>query len=332
MRTDNLSFLIPLHILSDFALHMNYIPFHQYNVSKLALGTVQLGMDYGIANRQGAPTVVEAHALLAASASNGINSFDTSPTYGTSEDVLGSYLAGVDTEDLFIVSKFKYDTDLAFDLEKIWTAVRPIVEQSLVRLGIDKLPLILYHKGAAESMEQVNKIVPELLNRLKHENLIAHGGISLYYSSEANDLLDDDAFEALQIPLNVLDQGIITNGTLQKLHEKGKLTMIRSVFLQGLFWKDPEELSGKLSAAAPYLKRLNQLAADYNLSIAEVAFSFISDLEAVDSLVIGAENIGQVEANLKLLNAPALPGELRAELSKLSQHVPIEVITPALWN
>ena len=311
---------------------MKYTPFHTYRVSKLALGTVQLGMDYGIANRHGAPTITEAHALLAASAANGINSFDTSPTYGTSESVLGGYLAGVKKEDLFVVSKFKYDTDRAFDIENIWTEVRAIVEQSLARLGIEKLPLILYHKGAAESMEQVKNGVPELLRRLKSENLIAHGGISLYYSSEANDLLEDDAFEALQIPLNVLDQGIIVNGTLQKLHDKGKLIMVRSVFLQGLFWKDPADLTGKLTTAAPYLKKLNKLAADYDLSVAELAFGFIRDLEAVDSLVIGAENSGQVEANIRLLNAPMLAPGLRNELLKLSTDVPIEVITPALWN
>ncbi|MCE6988561.1 aldo/keto reductase [Dyadobacter sp. CY323] len=311
---------------------MNYTSFNQYKVSKLALGTVQLGMDYGIANRQGAPSVADAHALLAASVRNGINSFDTSPTYGSSEDVLGGYLAGVEKEDLFIVSKFKYDADRAVDLEKVWKEVRLIVGQSLERLGIGKLPLVLYHKGAAESIEQVKEVVPELLNRLKHENLIAHGGISLYYSSEADHLLDDDAFEALQIPLNVLDQAIIANGTLRSLHEKGKLIMIRSVFLQGLFWKDPGGLTGKLSAAAPFLNRLNELAADSDLSVAELAFSFIRDLDAVDSLVIGAENIGQVEANLRLLNAPILSAELRAELLKLSINVPIEVITPALWN
>jgi aryl-alcohol dehydrogenase-like predicted oxidoreductase len=318
--------------MTDFKYKMNYTTFQTFKVSKLALGTVQLGMDYGIANRQGAPSVAEAHALLAASAGSGINSFDTSPTYGSSEEVLGSYLATTDKNDLFVISKFKYDPEQASDLEKVWKEVRLIVQQSLVCLGIDKLPLVLYHKGPSESMGQVKEVVPELLNRLKNENLISHGGISLYYSSEADDLLTDDVFEALQIPLNVLDQAIIANGTLQKLHEKGKLIMIRSVFLQGLFWKDPEELGGKLRAATPYLKRLNQLAAKYNVTLAEMAFGFIRDLEAVDSLVIGAENVGQVEANLRLLNAPVLPPELRNELLELSANVPVEVITPALWN
>jgi aryl-alcohol dehydrogenase-like predicted oxidoreductase len=311
---------------------MNYTTFNTYKVSKLALGTAQLGMDYGIANYQGTPSVANAHALLEASILSGINSFDTSPTYGSSEDVLGGYLTGVETNNLFIISKFKYDTDRTFDLEKVWGEVRLIVEQSLTRLGIKKLPLLLYHKGASESMEQVKRVVPELLGRLKNEDLIAHGGVSLYYSSEANYLLEDPIFEALQIPLNVLDQAIVANGTLQNLHDKGKLIMIRSVFLQGLFCKDPADLQGKLTVAVPYLTKLRQLAADYNLSVAELAFSFIRDVEGVDSMVIGAENLNQVKANLMLLNAPVLAPELRAKLLELSIDVPMEVITPALWN
>lgn len=311
---------------------MNYRVFHSYKVSRLALGTVQLGMDYGIANRQGAPTLAEAHDLLQASTISGINSFDTSPTYGTSEEVLGSYFRDLATEDLFVVSKFKYDITEPIDLEKTWTAVRTVVRDSLLRLGIAKLPLVMYHKGPTETMEQVQSVVPELLHRLKQDDLIAHGGISLYYSSEANALLDDPIFEALQIPLNVLDQDIITNGTLQKLHDRGKLIMIRSVFLQGLFWWDPATLNGKLGVAVPFLKRLHELSAEYDLPLAEMTFSFIRDLEAVDSLVIGAENREQVEANLGLLNAPPLPSELRRKLTELSSQVPLEVITPALWH
>jgi aryl-alcohol dehydrogenase-like predicted oxidoreductase len=310
---------------------MNYTIFNKYKVSKLSLGTVQLGMDYGIANQGGAPSFSEGMALLNTCTLGGINSFDTSPTYGTSEDVLGSYFSGIDREGLFVVSKFKYNPDQVSDMDQLWNEVQDIVRQSLTRLGLSKLPLLLYHKGPSESMVQVNKIVPVLLDRLKNEGLIDHGGISLYYSSEASDLVNDRSFEALQIPLNVLDQAIVGNGTLETLHKKGKLIMVRSVFLQGLFWKDPADLSGKLPEAAPYLNMIRQLAVKYDLTVAELVFGFIRDLPEVDSLVIGAENLAQIEANLSLIAAPVLSPELRAELRKLSADVPLKLITPALW-
>jgi aryl-alcohol dehydrogenase-like predicted oxidoreductase len=311
---------------------MDYTNFNQYKVSKLALGTVQLGMDYGIANHAGAPNASEAAALLDASYAAGITSFDTSPTYGSSEDILGGYLSGKRRDELLIVSKFKYNTDLVFNIDRVWQEVKLIVEQSLLRLNLSVLPLVLYHKGASESMDQVKARVPVLLDRLKNEGLIAHGGISLYASSEADALLNDDSFEALQIPLNVLDQRIVTNGTLQKLHENGKLIMIRSVFLQGLFFRDPAGLSGILGQAVPYLNRLNQLAKQYDLTLAELIFAFVRDLPQADSLVIGAENRAQVAANVRLLNAPALVPALRVALQDLSLNAPTELITPALWN
>lgn len=311
---------------------MDYTNFNQYKVSKLALGTVQLGMDYGIANHAGAPNASEAAALLEASFAAGITSFDTSPTYGSSEDILGGYLSGMRRDELLIVSKFKYNTDPVFDIDRVWQEVKLIVEQSLLRLNLSVLPLVLYHKGASESMDQVKARVPVLLDRLKNEGLIAHGGISLYASSEADALLNDDSFEALQIPLNVLDQHIVTNGTLQKLHENGKLIMIRSVFLQGLFFRDPAGLSGILGQAVPYLNRLNQLAKQYDLTLAELIFAFVRDLPQADSLVIGAENRAQVAANVRLLNAPALVPALRVALQELSLNAPTELITPALWN
>lgn len=313
-------------------LDMRYIPFHQYSIPSLILGTVQLGMDYGIANTHGRPSQAEAHQLLAAASANGITALDTSPTYGTSEAVIGSYLQSPSSQKLCVISKFKYDITLPFSMEKAWIETKSAVQQSLSNLGISKLPIALYHKAGSESMEQVKEVVPTLLDRLKNENLIEHGGISLYYSSEANELLDDTHFEVLQIPMNVLDQEIILNGTLEKLHTQGKLITIRSVFLQGLFWKNPQDLQGNLRIGLPYLQKLKALAQDYNLSMAELTFGFIRDLEQVDSLIIGAETLSQLEQNIQLLHGPQLPVELRQQLAVLSQQVPIELITPGLWK
>jgi len=311
---------------------MHYTLFHHYSIPSLLLGTVQLGMDYGIANVHGHPSEAEAHQLLAAARVKGITALDTSPTYGTSEAVIGSYLQTHPSADFCVISKFKYTTTLPFSLEKAWQETKVSVQQSLANLGIAKLPIALYHKAGTETMDHVKAVVPVLIDRLKNENLIEHGGISLYYSAEANELLDDTYFEALQIPMNVLDQEIILNGTLEKLHTQGKLITIRSVFLQGLFWKNPDEIQGNLRIALPYLQKLNVLAQTYQLSMAELTFGFIRDLEAVDSLVIGAETQAQLDHNIQLLNGPQLPIELRRQLAALSQQVPLELITPGLWK
>lgn len=311
---------------------MKYTPFHQYRISQLALGTVQLGMNYGIANTTGAPTQEDAFSILDLARKSGINAFDTARAYGRSEKVLGDYFALNAPEGDLIISKFRYDRTTDITLETAWKAVRESVGQSLRELNIPKIPVLLYHTGVTEPAEEVLQLVPPLIARLQEEGMISYGGISLNYSAEAGTLAQHDAFEAIQIPLNILDQKVIHDGTLESLHRAGKTIFVRSVFLQGLFFQDPHKLTGVLEAAAPYLAKLHALAHDYRLTIAELAFAFIRDLPEADSLVVGAENASQVQSNLALLNSPELPESLRAELKMLTADVPKQVITPGMWN
>lgn len=310
---------------------MQYRLFNGYKIPPLILGTVQLGMEYGIANIHGRPSVSEAHELLRVALQQGIHTLDTSPTYGTSESVIGDYIRSAHPTEITVITKFKCQLTSALSLEKAWLETLSTVKGSLQQLGIPQIPILLYHKAGNESMEVVKTIVPELLNRLKNEGLIAYGGLSLYYSSEANDLVNDSSFDALQIPMNVLDQAIMHNGTLDTLHQNGKLIMIRSVFLQGLFWREPESLPQSLQIAIPYLQKIKELAQEYQLSIAELTLGFIRDILAVDSLVIGAETVEQLAANIQLLQGPTLPNSLRDALTQLSNDVPLSLITPGLW-
>ncbi len=311
---------------------MKYTPFHQYRISQLALGTIQLGMNYGIANTTGAPAKEEAFFILDLARKSGINTFDTARTYGQAEKVLGDYFAQNPSDGDLVISKFKYDWTPGIALETAWKSVKESIDQSLRELGLPQIPIVLYHTGPREPAEEVLRIVPPLIDRLKEEGLIAYGGISLNYSEEARTLAGHASFEAIQVPLNILDQKVINDGTLGRLHKAGKTIFVRSVFLQGLFFRDPLELTGILKEASPYLANLHSLAHDYRLTVAELAFAFIRDLSEVDSLVVGAENISQVQSNLALLNGPELPASLRTELKTLAADIPKRVITPGMWN
>ena len=58
---------------------------------KIVLGTVQFGMDYGIANVSGKPTKSEVFKILEIAWQHGIRSYDTAPSYD-SEDLLGEFI------------------------------------------------------------------------------------------------------------------------------------------------------------------------------------------------------------------------------------------------
>ena len=64
-------------------------------VSRLGLGTVELGLDYGInePGNFGKPDEEYSIHLLHKAADAGINIFDTAPAYGCSEELLGKAFA-----------------------------------------------------------------------------------------------------------------------------------------------------------------------------------------------------------------------------------------------
>ena len=58
-------------------------------MNRLALGTVQFGVPYGIANHSGQVSRAEANAMLQHALANGIDTLDTAIAYGDSESCLG---------------------------------------------------------------------------------------------------------------------------------------------------------------------------------------------------------------------------------------------------
>ena len=56
---------------------------------KLALGTVQFGLSYGVSNTHGKTTEQQALDILEYAWRSGINTLDTASGYGDSEKVIG---------------------------------------------------------------------------------------------------------------------------------------------------------------------------------------------------------------------------------------------------
>ena len=74
--------------------------------SKMQLGTVQFGLDYGIANTSGKPSYETARDIIAVAWEGGINTLDTAAAYGDSEEVIGRVLAELNLQgEMQIISK-----------------------------------------------------------------------------------------------------------------------------------------------------------------------------------------------------------------------------------
>ena len=300
--------------------------------SKLTLGTVQLGMNYGIANKIGKPNSDESYEILIAALNGGINTVDTSIDYGNSEKIIGEFIKSKKENDLNIVTKFNLVNNNSINLNQIRKEIYEQVKSSISTLGIDKIPVYLFHQGKDQHLESYAEPVSLVLSELKKDGLISVGGISLYNPDDVRFILENREFHAVQIPINIFDQRLIVDGTLVKMKERNKIVFARSVYLQGLFFLNPAGLTGNLIPALPYLQKLKILSDEVGMTIHEMCFSFVRDLCGISSMVVGAENVTQVSDNIKLLDAPALSPEFRSKISNIFKNVPKTIITPALWE
>lgn len=292
----------------------------------LALGTAQLGLDYGIANKSGKPPKEEALAILRYAHSMGVDYLDTAPEYGDSERIIGIFLKQhrhLKDKLPNIITKLPKLSPLT----TVESIIRKKVETSLNNLEIDKLHVyLLHHPGDIESYH--SSVLTTLL-QLKKEGLIQKIGVSVYTPDDVKKVLEIDYFEAIQVPLNVLDHRLLSSGLLDKLANSNITVFARSVYLQGLILQKPENVP--ISAAVEPLKLLNQLCSSINISPEELSMRFVKGLPDVHRVIVGCETMEQLEKNIQLCQLPSLDTQIIEKIRSYFDTVPEEVIDPRKW-
>jgi aryl-alcohol dehydrogenase-like predicted oxidoreductase len=311
---------------------MEYSRIKELKISKYTLGTVQLGMSYGIANKSGQPDRQKSFDILETALKCGINAFDMASDYGTAEEVVGEYLLTLpkDVDKPLLITKFSIQQDGNLTDEGIEKQIRVFVGDAIRRLQTKKLPIFLLHR--VEDMYLYGSSISKALHKLINEGLIGRAGVSVYNGSDVEKMLEDDLYEVVQIPMNIIDHRLIKSGVIGKLRQKGIIVFVRSVFLQGLFFLNPDELAPNMKDAREPLLQLRQLADEEGISVAQLALSYIRDMDGIASLVIGAEKPDQVRSNAELINTPKLSANIRNKIDGMFLNVPNHVLNPSVWN
>ena len=277
--------------------------------SKIAIGTVQFGMDYGISNATGRTPKSEVSEILNLAQVNGIRTLDTAQGYGESEVVLGK----VGVRNFQVISKLS-----PAELEK--TSVETLTLRSLNATGLNKFYGMLFHN--VESAMQNPSTIHDLQD-LKAKNVISKWGYSLYTPEELEQLLEKyEIPDLVQVPYNHLDNRFET--ILRELHHKGVEVHTRSTFLQGLFFMNPMELSEFFNPVKDYLMAL-QDKFDTTQSISAALLNWVIDKPFIDKVVIGVNTKAQFESNIKGLES--------SDICNLPKwiSVPNEILMPNLW-
>lgn len=284
-------------------------------MSKIVLGTVQFGINYGINNRSGQVMPEEVVKILQMASENGIQTLDTSSAYGTSEKVLG-----------YALDQTKLNFNVVSKYPKGGACVKETFLQSLQDLGIKSLyGYLVHHFDFFQEKPEIFKDI----RQLKEEGKIQKIGFSIYTPQQLQYLFDHKVqFDLIQFPYNIFDRQF--EPYMPQLDDNGVEIHTRSAFLQGLFFKDTDTLSEKLKPLKKYLDILHQYCQQHHITVEELALGYVLANTYVKGALIGVDNHIQLESNLKVASKQLSQDNINFIKSIDIQEK--ELLNPVNWN
>ena len=277
--------------------------------SKLMLGTVQFGMNYGVANTSGKPSFDTVKAILLAAYSGGVTALDTAPEYGDSEEVIGRALAELGLSDRFkIVTKIPR-LPAGCDPEKF---IADSLERSLRKLGVDRLAAALFHA-------EEDAIHLDVLKSMAKRGYIDVAGISLNTVAHRG---DGESADCLQVPASLLDRRFDRCFGRSDRH-----VFVRGAYLQGMLLMP--EAGVFVTEVRERRRKLEKLG----LPMAELALRYLFAKPGPKSILTGVETLGQLRENLRIAALPPLEkSDLAAVDAVAFPELPEVCVSPFFWK
>lgn len=302
-------------------------------VSALALGTVELGLDYGIAvpGDFGKPDEQDAVRLVHAALDAGINLIDTARAYGASEEVLGRALAGRRDQ---VVLTTKVSTQgpggAPLNPDDLAQAMQHSLDTSLRTLATDYIDIWQVHNVDEATLAHA-EVVADLFARNRAAGNIRFGGGSFYGAELPRRALTHNLFDVMQITYSILDQRLADHFFVEaQAADIGILA--RSVLLKGALTPRAEHLPDHLSSLRLRYRALTALigAAGLTAATAQVAIAFALAQPAIHAVLIGVRTVDELRQNLDALTV-VLPPKLIAQLNILRLD-DANLLNPATWG
>ena len=284
----------------------------------LALGTVQFGMTYGVANTEGQVSQEEVKKILQFARKSGVDTIDTAIAYGDSEKYLG--LAGV--SNFKLITKLPSIPESVTNIEE-WISKQ--VEVSLFRLGVENVYGLMLHQPDQLLGPKGKRIIQSLIN-LQKRSVVHKIGISVYSHKELQKLFELHDFEIVQCPFNLVDRGLVTSGWLSKLKMSGVEVHSRSSFLQGLLLMSRDLIPDKFQEWDALWAKWHDWLDDQSKLPLEACMSYVLSFSEIDRVIVGVESKQQLEQIVGVT--------LSSRISSFP-HIYSEntnLINPANWN
>ena len=254
---------------------------------KLALGTAQMGLDYGISNTNGKTSMDEAAEIISIAKNNKIDVIDTAIGYGDSEKILGH----IGVNGFKVITKLP-SIPIGLRDTKKW--IHEQILRSLDRLKIDFLYGLLLHDTKMLSQTD-NSLIFEALLELQQNALVKKVGVSIYDPDELEIVIDKVEIDIVQAPLNLVDRRLVKTGWLDKLTKRGIEVHARSVFLQGLLTMPDGGIPLKFNRWNFLWNLWHKRLYDEGLDPTDECLRYVSSITDLTQIVVGVQTSKQLE-------------------------------------
>jgi aryl-alcohol dehydrogenase-like predicted oxidoreductase len=302
-------------------------------VSALALGTVELGLDYGIAapGHFGRPAEGDAIRLVHAALDAGINLIDTARAYGSSEAVLGKALAGR-RQDVILASKVSTQGPGATALPPadLRRQMLASLDTSLQTLSTNYLDIWQVHNVDRPTLAAVETLA-EVFDHARRSGKIRWSGGSFYGDALPLAALQAGLFDVMQVTYSVLDQRL-ADAFFPAAAAQDVGVLVRSVLLKGALTDRADHLPSNLETLRAHSRAFRGLVAESGLPTtpAQTAIAFALAQPAIHSVLIGVRTVQELADNLPALSLH-LPEPYLRQLAALRLDDP-DLLNPATWG
>jgi aryl-alcohol dehydrogenase-like predicted oxidoreductase len=282
---------------------------------KLALGTVQFGLPYGINNQFGMPTDDELEAIFSLAKEAGIEILDTAQVYGNAEERIGK----LSNHEFLVITKFK-------NLKSPYPFHTELFE-SLLKLKSNSVYAYMAHDG---NLLIENPSWWEGLKLAKNKGLIKKIGYSLYSVDQLEGLFAKNMIpDIIQFPFNILDRSF--ESFLPKLASLGVEIHTRSVYLQGLLQIDSTQIPNRFRQLQPHLTLIREIAKRNQLTMGQICLGFVINNELINKVVIGIDNLSQLSENISNCRTTILSKSIMNELYSIEVEDK-SILNPTNWK
>jgi aryl-alcohol dehydrogenase-like predicted oxidoreductase len=309
------------------------------NVSRIGLGTVEIGIsDYAV-GQTGLVSEKDAIRLLQEVADMGVTYIDTARAYGVAEERIGK--SGIlKSRDVVVGTKCaqfleKGEDPRGEELEKL---IRADVEESLRQLQTDSLQLVQLHGGNKEQIERGEII--EVMKTLQGEGKVQHVGIAVRSEDAALAAIDSGFFATIQLAYSILDQRMGNpplppyqggqNGVLATAHKHNIGVINRSVLLKGVLTRNYPNLPDALAPLKTAAEKADAIAQELGTILPVLALRFVLNNPSITTALVGTVKSEHIAGALKAAESESLPPEVLEQLEQLAISDP-NMVDPAKW-